>query len=139
MEMFEPPSFLPEIWQNVSHQQVRVVFVSSCEDVASCAALRFIALSIMSLNPFFELTINRPPKEQNPLQLEEMFSRHLCETKYINWRTVLLSCILPVPLPTQAQLINTAKQYRSIDKENTGKIDMAGYAQVGLSEIVVIL
>ncbi|KAL5265353.1 hypothetical protein ACHWQZ_G006182 [Mnemiopsis leidyi] len=82
MEMFEPPSFLPEIWQNVSHQQ-----------------------------------------------LEEMFSRHLCETKYINWRTVLLSCILPVPLPTQSQLINTAKQYRTIDKDNTGKIDMAGYAQ----------
>ncbi|XP_063677225.1 sperm flagellar protein 2-like isoform X8 [Bolinopsis microptera] len=81
-EMFEPPSFLPEIWQNVTYQQ-----------------------------------------------LEELFSRHLCETKYINWRTVLLSCILPIPLPSQAQLISTAKQYRTIDKDNTGKIDMAGYAQ----------
>ena len=92
----------------------------------------------MSLNLFLaqlSLTIINPPERLYLLQLEEMFSRHLCETKYINWRTVLLSCILPVPLPTQAQLINTAKQYRSIDKENTGKIDMAGYAQVGLSEI----
>jgi len=82
VEMFEPPSFLPEIWQNVTTQQ-----------------------------------------------LEEMFSRHLCETKFITWRTVLLSCLMPVPLPTQTQLINTAKQYRTIDQDNTGKVDMAGYAQ----------
>ena len=66
----------------------------------------------------------------SPFQLEDMFGRHLSETKYINWRTVLLSCVLPIPLPTQAQLINTAKQYRNIDRDNTGKIDMAGYAQV---------
>ena len=66
MEMFEPPSFLPEIWQNVSHQQVRVVtlpilsrfcFIVGGRVTDSCAARRFIALSIMSLNPLFELKV----------------------------------------------------------------------------------
>ena len=83
VEMFEPPSFLPEIWQNVTIQQ-----------------------------------------------LEEIFSIHLCETKYINWRTVLLSCVLPLPLPTQHELISAANQYGSMDKEGRGVLDVSEYARV---------
>jgi len=32
-------------------------------------------------------------------------------------------------MPAGGTLINTARQYRTIDKDSTGKIDMAGYAQ----------
>ena len=52
------------------------------------------------------------------LQLEEIFSHHLCESKYINWSSVVISAILPLPLPSQAQ-VNLVYKYLIIaSKEN---------------------
>jgi len=62
-------------------------------------------------------------------QLEDIFSHHLCESKYINWSSVIISSILPLPLPTQAQLISSYNQFKSVDKNSTGKVNMSGFTQ----------
>ena len=59
-----------------------------------------------------------PTVTRLPEQNFNIFSHHLCESKYINWSSVVISAILPLPLPSQAQ-VNLVYKYLIIaSKEN---------------------
>ena len=64
--------------------------------------------------------------------IESMVSKHMFDSKYINCASVVFSAMYPLPMPSKVELLEALSQFKGIDRDGTGKIDMSSYAQTML-------
>ncbi|XP_070194777.1 sperm flagellar protein 2-like isoform X3 [Littorina saxatilis] len=67
-----------------------------------------------------------------PGQIHEISNALATETDYVDWRRLLLALTWPVPVPTQAQLLDTLQRFKEMDQKDTGYVTREQYDRMDL-------
>ncbi|XP_063404210.1 sperm flagellar protein 2-like isoform X1 [Mytilus trossulus] len=68
----------------------------------------------------------------NPVQVQELANALSSDGEYVDWRRCLLSISLPIPIPTQSDLLATLQKFKEMDQKSTGFVTREQYDRMDL-------
>ncbi|XP_053393746.1 sperm flagellar protein 2-like isoform X2 [Mercenaria mercenaria] len=65
-------------------------------------------------------------------QIQDIANGSSSDNEYVDWRRFLIALVMPIPVPTQSELLDTLARFKDMDQKSTGFVTREQYDRMNL-------